>query len=187
MSMALMIDSAASQIVEEEIFERADWEFTPEGGLASPPEPGTWCRRREGWDPRIGAAFCCPACCAVRFLVTGIHKVDPLGKVTPDLQCKAQGCGFHRKVTLKDWLKKPLYTVVVLRRKVDGSSKREDVHVHALTREEALFHAAVRPPDAVVEVGLTIGAFEGANGSGTLDLKHARIEKKKIRSAGGLG
>jgi hypothetical protein len=189
--MPIEITSGASHVIEAEVFERVDWLFDSHHQLLERPVPGTWCPRQDWMDMRIGAAFCCPACGDIRFLISGVSKVDYQGHVTPDVRCEsiAQGskCGFVRKVVLKEWLKKPVYSVVVLRVRPDGTRVREDMHVQAMTREEAVFQAAVVFPDTIVEVGRTVGVFAHKDGkSGTLDLKHAKLEERKIRSFGGL-
>jgi len=152
--------------------------------------PGTWCRRQDWMDRRIGAAVCCPACHTIRMLITGVHEVDHEGKVSPDFHCLAGGgqCTFLRKLVLDRWLKKPLWCVIIGRARTGAP---ETTYVNAVTRQEALFHAAIRAPDVLIEVGLAIGNFAadgtGKSGVAVADLTSVRMPAKAIRSYGGIG
>jgi hypothetical protein len=153
--------------------------------------PGTWCRRQDWMDRRIGAAVCCPVCHMVCMLIAGVHEVDHEGLVKPDFMHRhADGgpCTFHRRLVLDRWLKKPLWCVIIGRARTGAP---ETTYVNAMTRAEALFHAAIRAPDVLIECGLAIGNFAqdgtGKSGVAVTDLSSVRMPTKPIRSFGGVG
>ena len=171
------------------ILPEGEWTFDDEHRLTDH-TPGTWCRRQDWMDRRIGAAVSCPACHTVRMLIAGVHEVDHEGRVSPDFHCLAGGgqCTFLRKLVLDRWLKKPLWCVIIGRMRTGAP---ETMYVNAMTRAEALFHAHIKAPDVLIECGLAIGNFAadgtGKSGVAVTDLTSVRMPAKPIRSFGGIG
>ena len=161
------VDSSPSLIVDSVVLPKSTWEFsTPEEGSIHAPDlisyvPGTWIERLSWMNPRLLAAFCCPNCRGIRYLVKGIHTIDHLGLVKPDISCKNGPCTFHRKVYLDRWNKKPLYASAI-ERIVNGKIVPEIHHTHATTPQEAAFHLG-QGNYKIVAIGPAIG-FKVADG-----------------------
>jgi hypothetical protein len=121
--------------------------------------------------------------------------VDHEGRVTPEWRCAVRtpdgreyGCDLVANLVLDRWLKKPLWGVVIGRAR---TGVPEVVHVNAMTRAEALFHAHIKAPDVLIEAALAIANFAadgtGKSGVAVADLTSVRMPPKPIRSFGGIG
>lgn len=140
-----------------------DWVF--EGSELTSFVPGTWVPREPWMHSKILAAFGCPNCKEVRLLAHGIHTIDTIGLVQPDLQCKGQDgrCSYHRKTYLDRWNRKPLYAAAV--ECWDDTRKKweaEMVYTHAANSDEARFMLGPMVNGKsyrIVGVGLAIGFF----------------------------
>jgi hypothetical protein len=170
------------------VLRRAKWETARDesGRIGVAPQKGTWyghiVRGRNKHDSIVVPMVGCPACGGALFLshsadcaaalslLLGIrvpvaHRIDGLGKVSPDLLCQRQGhgggqCDFHRKVYLDRWNKtKPLYAIAYVNRAAErGRGAIEIAYSHALNAREARFHLG-RGEFDVIGAGPAIGFF----------------------------
>jgi hypothetical protein len=111
------IDRSPSLSLDSVVLPKGDWTFVKDELQPYPVldsfVPGTWIKAEPWMNKRILAAFSCPNCQVISSLIDGIHKIDHVGKVQPDVQCKAGNCTFHRRMYLDRWNKKPLYAVAL--------------------------------------------------------------------------
>lgn len=151
--LTMEIDRSPSLQIDSVVLPKGNWTFDyPETGFSKGAvlktrlvefQPGTWIKAESWMDKRIIAVFSCPNCHEIRFLATGIHTIDHLGKVSPDVQCKAKlpsnaECSFHRRVYLDRWNKKPLYAVAL--ENWDGKKWTPEIrYTHADSEAEARF------------------------------------------------
>jgi hypothetical protein len=167
------IDRSPSLQLDSVVLPKGEWEFdypVNNGGKAPVYKtelvsfvPGTWIKAELWMNKRILAAFSCPNCKAIRFLVDGIHTIDHMGRVKPDVQCKARStiagveCSFHRRVFLDRWNKKPLYAVAI--ENWNGKVWTPEIrYTHADNEAEARFMMG-QGPFRIVSAGPAIGFF----------------------------
>jgi hypothetical protein len=160
------IDRSPSLNLDSVVLPKGDWEFVlPDNGIVKKLVsfvPGTWFPREDWMDPRLLVTFSCPNCHAIRMLMKGVHDIDHMGRVKPDIQCKAGNCTFHRRVYLDRWNKKPLYAVALeiwdQRKK---SWKPEIRYTHAENEAEARFMMGdpITQGFRIVSAGPAIGFF----------------------------
>ena len=176
------------------VLPESEWTFDDERRLTDH-TPGTWCRRADWMDRRIGANFSCPSCHRILHLIAPTHQVDHEGCVTPEWRCAVRtpdgreyGCDLVANLVLDRWLKKPLWCVIIGRVRTGAP---ETMYINAMTRQEALFHAHIKAPDVLIECGLAIGNFAadgtGKSGVAVTDLTSVKMPPKAIRSFGGIG
>jgi hypothetical protein len=157
----MQIDRSPTINVDPVFLPKGEWEFVKDVVLPYPQlnsyVPGTWIKPESWMDRRIVAAFSCPNCKEIRFLMKGIHDVDHMGKVSPTVQCKAGNCTFHRRVYLDRWNKKPLYAVAI--ENWNGKSWTPEIrYTHADTEAEARFMMG-DGPFRIVAAAPAIGFF----------------------------
>jgi hypothetical protein len=117
------VDRSPSLNLESAVLPKGEWQFVKVDNQPYPQLhefiPGTWIKPESWMNKKILAAFSCPNCKEIRFLIEGIHTIDHMGRVKPDVQCKARAslsnieCSFHRRVYLDKWNKKTLYAVAI--------------------------------------------------------------------------
>lgn len=74
------------------------------------PVPLTWIAPVRGMAKTVKALVCCPNCRMPKLLDERVHKVDIHCEVKPSFHCQ---CGFHRRIFLDRWLKKPVYACAI--------------------------------------------------------------------------
>ena len=140
---ATIVDRSPALHLEPEFFDKSeDWKFVEVDGEQNRKlvsfVPGTWIEVQSWMNPNILAVFSCPACKGIRFLVKGVHTIEHDGRVKPDIQCKANGCQFHRRVYLNRWNKKPVYACALERWNPRTQKWSPEVHyVSATSQQEA--------------------------------------------------
>jgi hypothetical protein len=194
--MEYEIDRSPSLVVESVVLARAGedgkdaWTFSNEDGrLGVQFVPMTWTTPPDGMPASMLALVCCPNCRGVMALARGVHAVDPVtGRVRPDLIHKK--CGFHRRVHLDRWNRKPLYACAIERRGRDGRYHPEVTYCSADTQDEARFHLGLGDY-RIVAVGRAIGFFASKDGRevgadlATADAPMARFDEREGGVASG--
>lgn len=173
-------DSRVSINVRAIVLPRAGWEHEYiNGQLAVKPVRGTWYghvfRGKSAHDVTVIPMIGCPNCggltllchlydtqkaiaqlMSIRFPV--VHKIDHLGRVSPDLTCKHGSCDLHRKVILDKWLKtKPLFAIAY----VENDSDIKIDYAHAIDKKEALAQWApqLKKNCRVIDAGPAVGFY----------------------------
>jgi hypothetical protein len=178
----MQIDRSPSLQLDSVVLPKGEWEFVKDENQLHPQlnsfVPGTWIKPESWMNKRILAAFSCPNCHAIRFLVDGIHKIDHVGKVQPDVQCKAGKCSFHRRMYLDRWNKKPLYAVAL--ENWNGSKWTPEIrYTHADTEAEARFMMG-QGPFRIVGAAPAIGFFVEDKVGDKLNVAAPSINAKKL-------
>lgn len=161
-TVSATISSRAAIDVRAIVLPRAGWAYDFIGGrLAVTPQKGTWyghvARGKSAHDVIVIPMIGCPSCGGLIFLshtpetakalsqmhggvqVPIAHRIDHLGKVSPDILCKHGRCDFHRRVYLDKWNKtKALWAIAY----VTPEGKIQIDYCHAVDRKEAAFHYA---------------------------------------------
>lgn len=176
------VTAQASLDVQACVLPRAQWETSTsyDGRVSIRPEKGTWyghvVRGTAAHDVVAIPMLDCPSCGKLLMLshtedaakaigrlfkvpsFRPVHKVNHLGKVSPDIRCMHPGCSFHRTVYLDRWLKtKPLYACAYIR---TGGKRIEIDYSHAIDRKEALFHMGFKKGEVkVIATGPAVGFF----------------------------
>lgn len=177
------INSRASIDARVLVLPRAQWESEMTSqGLALRPQKGTWyghvVRGKGAHDVSVVPMLGCPNCGGIVFLanepaaetlrrmsgmpVPASHKIDHLGRVTPDVRCThvRARCEFHRRIILDRWLKsKALYAVAYIDLTKGEHGEIEIDHCHAVDRREALFHFGQRKNVRIIDAGPAVGFF----------------------------
>ena len=180
--METTVHSQASIDVRTIVLPRANWERarTPQGA-ALRPQKGTWyphvVRGRSAHDVTIVPLLGCPKCGGLLYLshtpatakALGVilgaegpvaHSIDTLGRVSPDILCRHDHCGFHRRVILDRWNKtKALYAVAYVDSSKGEHGQIQIDYCHATDRKEALFHFAKSQSRRLIDAGPAVGFF----------------------------
>jgi hypothetical protein len=188
-SPSYSVSTTAAVDPQSLVIARARWGVEDHNGqFAVKPIKGTWyghiVRGRAAHDITVIPMLGCPGCGNVQFLshskeaaarigdmlrraVPVVHRIDHLGKVSPDMRCAYTGCGFHRKVYLDRWNKtKPLYACAY----VEGArGKIEIMYSHSVDAREAKMHMPKKGV-RIIATGPAIGFFvDEATGRVTAD------------------
>jgi hypothetical protein len=158
------VHSQASIDIRSIVLPRATWatELASNGALRCTPQRGTWyghvLRGRSRFDVTVLAMLGCPSCGGLLFLshepkaaaalrkMTGMpvpvaHRIDSLGRVSPDIRCQHAGCGFHRRVFLDRWHKtKPLFALAYINCDKGEHGEIEIAYSHSIDAREARGH-----------------------------------------------
>jgi hypothetical protein len=140
--------SSGASIVTDPLFFRSttkeDWGYgqdTHKRVGFNHPQPLTWIKPLEGMARTIKAIVCCPNCQMPKLVDERVHKVDYTCEVKPSFHCQ---CGFHRRIFLDRWLKKPIYACAIewILKDVDPKTgyhkiRKDIVYVSAETEAEA--------------------------------------------------
>lgn len=183
MEATAQVDSRASLQIRSIVLPRAQWklETTADGRPSWSPVPGTWhahvIRGLEAHQVTVVPLLTCPVCMRLMFLspspeaaaflsryigvrVPVAHRIDHLGKVSPDLQCRHDRCTFHRHVVLDRWNKnKTLYAVAYIDLTRGEHGEIEIDYCHAVDRREAMFHFGQRKNVRIIDAGPAVGFF----------------------------
>ena len=178
----------ASLVVRPLVLERAMWPRSrSEEGVGFRPIKGTWYAYTEkrGYNSSIVVPLVsCPSCAGLLFLspsqevartlgrlfgriVPVAHRIDEVGKVSPDIKCMHAKCSFHRTLYLDKWNNlRPLYVTAF----TEGAGiDVKFAYSHAASRKEALFHLGAGN-HKVIEVGRAVGyMYDEATGKVTAD------------------
>ncbi len=181
-SAAATVHTQASINVRALVLARAKWESepAPDGRMAFRPQKGTWyghiVRGRGPADATVVPMVSCPSCGGILFLshsedaakalrrMTGMpvpvaHRIDPYGKVSPDILCQHGRCDFHRSVYLDRWNKtKPLFAIAYVNLDKGVHGTIEIAYSHAIDAREARFHLGAGN-FKVIGAGRAIGLF----------------------------
>lgn len=176
------VSSQVSLHVQACVLPRAEWDVSEsyDGRISIRPIQGTWyghvvrgaSAHEVALIPMLGCLGCgkllmlshteeSAKCIGKLFKVPTfrpVHRINHLGKVSPDLKCMHHGCDFHRTVYLDRWLKtKALYACAYIRK---GAKKIEIDYSHAIDAKEALFHMGFKPREVkVIACGPAISFF----------------------------
>ncbi len=178
--ISAQVQSQTAIDIRSLVLPRARWEVSkgPDGRPCFAPQKGTWYGRvfrgRAAHDVLTVAMIACPACGGASFLshspaaakvvsrLTGMpcpvaHRVDYLGKVSPDLQCGRLSCSFHRRVFLDRWNKtKALYAIAY----IEGEHGAIQIdYTHAIDRREARFHFGKRKEVRIIDMAPAVGFY----------------------------
>lgn len=177
-----VVHTQASLTVRAAVLPRATWEteIGGDGRMTFRPKKGTWhghiVRGSSRFDRITVPMIACPSCAGVLFLspspeaaralskmlgvaVPQAHRIDSLGKVTPDVLCKHGRCDFHRKVYLDRYRdSKPLYACAYVNLDAGQHGAIEIAYSHARTATEARHHLG-RGNYRVIGAGPAIGFF----------------------------
>jgi hypothetical protein len=176
------VHSRASIDVRAIALPRAGWETDYIGGrLSVKPQKATWyghvVRGKSAHDVTVLPMIGCPSCGGVLFIshtpetakalgqllgmkVPVAHRVDSLGKVSPDILCQHGRCDFHRRVYLDKWNKtKQLWAIAY----IDADSVIKIDYCHAVDRREAAHHyaasTALRKGCRFIDAGPAVGFY----------------------------
>jgi hypothetical protein len=174
------VHSHASINVRALVLPRAKWETArnAKGQLALMPRKNTWYGHIVRYQhsmtvvPMIG----CPACGGILAIphsqdaalelqkMTGMpvpvaHRIDHLGKVSPDIRCQHGKCGFHRRVYLDRWNKtKTLYAIAYVNEDVGEHGAIEIAYSHSIDTREARMHLG-KGNFRTIAAGPAVGVF----------------------------
>lgn len=177
------VHSRASIDVRAVVLPRAGWAYEYiNGRLSVTPQRNTWyghvIRGKAAHDFTIIPMIGCPACGgllmlshtpeaakAISSLHGGVrvpvsHRIDHLGKVSPDVLCEHERCEFHRRVYLDKWNKtKALWAIAY----VNEKNEIKVDYCHAADRREAAYHYAGsvsgRKGCRFIDTGPAVGFF----------------------------
>ena len=140
------------------VFAKSDeWAANQETRQITPGAPGTW-----GFIVGVGILTRCPRCKKTSLLHPDISKVQPDGRIDPDLRCmtpdfNGKPCGWASRAYLDQAWGQTLYCVAVFNHGSKKKDKREFYYGAGNSQAEAMTQVILPRGCTVVAVGPAVG------------------------------